>query len=152
MKHGRSALVTFLEHRSSFCYVQPAETVGKLFADMPGMTFLSRTAGLVLVVCAMSLCVAAQEDSGSGAASKILAMETAWDRAVENKDIRVLDAIFDNGLVYVEYDGTLLTKAELLARIKGGDTHPQQIVAQPMTVRVFGSAAIVIAYGFSGNR
>jgi hypothetical protein len=110
------------------------------------MTFLWRTAGLVLVVCAISLAVAAQDDAGPGAASKILAMETAWDRAMESKDIKVLDAIFDNGLVYVEYDGTLLTKAELLAQIRTGDTHPQQIVTQPMTVRVFGSAAIVIAY------
>ena len=104
------------------------------------------TAWAMLAVCALTLAALGQEGADSGAASKILALENAWDRAMESRDIRVLDAIFDNGLVYVDYDGTLLTKAELLAQIKAGALHSEQIVSQPMNVRVFGSAAIVIAY------
>jgi ketosteroid isomerase-like protein len=110
------------------------------------MAYSMRATALVMIaVCAVAI-TAAQENADSGAATKILALENAWDRALENKDIRVLDAIFDNGMVYVEYDGTLLTKAELLAKIQTDYSHPQQIVTQPMTVRVFGNAAIVIAY------
>jgi ketosteroid isomerase-like protein len=106
-----------------------------------------RATSLVLIaVCAVALLAPAQETADAGAATKILALENAWDRALESKDIKVLDAIFDNGMVYVEFDGTLLTKAELLAKVKTGYSHPQQIVTQPITVRVFGESAIVIAF------
>jgi ketosteroid isomerase-like protein len=88
---------------------------------------------------------AGQENSDGGPTSKILALESAWDRAIENKDLSVLDGLFDNALVYVEYDGTLMTKAEVLSRIKAGNSEAQRIAAQPMMVRVFGTTAVVFA-------
>jgi hypothetical protein len=43
--------------------------------------------------------------------------------------------------VYVDYDGKLLTKA-YLARVKANKTHMSQIVAEDMSVHLFGSTAI----------
>jgi hypothetical protein len=45
-------------------------------------------------------------------------------------------------MVYVDYDGTLRTKAEFLARVKMSTTHPEQEVTESMTTRVFGSTAV----------
>ena len=43
--------------------------------------------------------------------------------------------------MYVDYDGKLLTKA-YLARVKANKTHMSQIVAEDMSVHLFGSTAI----------
>jgi ketosteroid isomerase-like protein len=73
-----------------------------------------------------------------------LALEHAWDQAQERGDVKALAAIFDNSLIYVDYDGKLLTKAEYLARVKANTTHIQQIVAEEMSVQMFGNTAIVV--------
>jgi ketosteroid isomerase-like protein len=103
-----------------------------------------KTAGFVMIVGLALSCAAAQDATVSGAKSNILALEHAWDQAQERGDATALAAIFDNSLVYVDYDGTLLTKAEYLARVKSNATHMQQIVADEMSVQVFGDTAIVV--------
>ena len=77
----------------------------------------------------------------STAGSKILALEHAWNQAEALKDLKALDALFDNALVYVDPDGTLLTKAEFLSRVKSASL--QQVVTQSMAVKLFGNTAIV---------
>jgi hypothetical protein len=92
-------------------------------------------AGLTLVP------LRAQEADSSAQKSRILALEHAWNQAEAFNDLKALDAIFDNALVYVDSDGTLMTKAEFLSRVKSA--HLQQVVTQSMSVQMFGSAAIV---------
>jgi ketosteroid isomerase-like protein len=88
---------------------------------------------------------ASGQDTGvAGAKSNILALENAWDQAQERGDAKALAALFDNALIFVDYDGKLLTKAEYLARVKSNDTHMVQIVAEQMSVQVFGNTAIVV--------
>ena len=96
------------------------------------------------LVCTALLFAAAQSARDSDARSNILALEHAWDQAQERGDVKALAAIFDNSLVYVDYDGKLLTKAEYLARVKANTTHMQQIVAEEMSVQMFGETAIVV--------
>jgi ketosteroid isomerase-like protein len=79
-----------------------------------------------------------------GARQNIVALEHAWDQALQRGDARALSAIFDNGLIYVDYDGKLLTKPEYLLRVKENDTHLQQVVTEEMDVQIFGSTAIVV--------
>jgi ketosteroid isomerase-like protein len=99
---------------------------------------------LVILLCAALAPAAAQNSDDSAVRSKILALEHAWDQAQERGDVKALSAIFDNALIYVDYDGKLLTKAEYLARVNANHTHMQQIVAEEMSVQVFGSTAIVV--------
>jgi hypothetical protein len=82
-----------------------------------------------------------QNADTSGMRSRILALEHAWNQAEGLKDLKALDALFDNGLVYVDTDGTLMTKAEFLSQVKS--EHLQQIVTELMTVQVFDNTAIV---------
>ena len=86
--------------------------------------------------------------------SKIIALEHVWNQAEAFKDLAALDSLFDNGLIYVDSDGTLMTKAEFLSHVKAA--HLQQEITQSMTVQVFGDTAIATgtyaAKDFKGGR
>ena len=82
----------------------------------------------------------AQDVSGN-AKSHILALEHAWNQAEAFKDFKALETLFDNGLIYVDADGRLLTKAEFLAEAR--QSHIQQVVTESMTVQMYASTAIV---------
>jgi len=83
----------------------------------------------------------AQDSEEAGNRSKILALEHAWNQAEAFKDLKALDAILDNAIVYVDSDGTLMNKSEFLAHVKSA--HLQQVVTQSMAVELFGRTAIV---------
>lgn len=73
--------------------------------------------------------------------SRILALEHVWNQAEAFKDLKALTTLFDNALVYVDFEGTLMTKSEFLARVKS--QHVQQVITQSINVRIFGTTAIV---------
>jgi ketosteroid isomerase-like protein len=99
---------------------------------------------MLTVILGCSALAAAQHADDAGARQSIMALEHAWDQALEAADVKALSAIFDNSLIYIDYDGRLLTKAEYLLRVKSNDTHLQQIVTEEMDVQVFGTTAIVV--------
>ncbi|MFZ0762059.1 MAG: nuclear transport factor 2 family protein [Candidatus Sulfotelmatobacter sp.] len=114
-------------------------------ADISVEVGTMKTMGHVAALaCAASLLAAAQNTGVSGTRSNVLALEYAWDQAQEGGDTKALGEIFDNSLVFVDYDGRLLTKAEYLARVKSDASHLQQIVTESMSVQVFGETAIVV--------
>jgi hypothetical protein len=87
--------------------------------------------GLLMVVLAMgSLPLTGQDNSDDGVGSRILALENVWNQAVEHRDTKALDAMFDNSLVYIEHDGQIMTKAEYLATVKGTSSNPQQVLTE----------------------
>ncbi len=103
-----------------------------------------KTAALmVILACAMRLSTTAQVSADAGTVTKVLALEHAWNQAVERKDINALAQILDDALVSVDYDGTLRTKAEFLAKVKAAHTHPQQEVAEEMTAHMFWNTVVV---------
>lgn len=75
--------------------------------------------------------------------SKILALENAWNQAEEHKDVHALETLLHPDLVYVDYDGSIMTKAQFIASVKAPALHPEQIVNESMTAHVFGDSAIV---------
>jgi Domain of unknown function (DUF4440) len=83
---------------------------------------------------------AAQPDAEQ---SKILALENAWNRAEENKDAKALETLLDSSLVYIDYDGTLMDKAQFIASVKGPALHPEQIVNESMSAHVYAGVAVV---------
>lgn len=96
----------------------------------------------------------AQDYDEAGIRTKILALEHAWNQAEVFNDLRALDSIFDSRLVYIDSDGTLMTKAEFLSHVKS--SHLQQVVTDSMSVQVFGDTAIVtgtyLAKEFKGGK
>jgi hypothetical protein len=97
----------------------------------------------MLFLSVITNCVWAQDASDPGTAASIRALEKQWTVGQSRNDNRALDLIFDNALVYVEY-GRLVTKGEYLARIKSVSPEVDQIAMEPMTVRTFGTTAVVV--------
>jgi hypothetical protein len=46
-------------------------------------------------------------------------------------------------LVYTDYDGTFMNKAQFMASMKAPSLHPEQIVNESMTTQVYGDSAVV---------
>jgi len=87
--------------------------------------------------------VFAQDNSDAAIVSKIAALEKAWNQAYKLRDTKAIDAFLDNGVVLVNDDGSLQTKAEFLAGIRASKpSEEEQVVPESITVRVIGGVAI----------
>ena len=96
---------------------------------------------LLLAICSP---VPAQQSTASDPEqTRILALETAWNRAEEQKDAQALDGLLASTLLYIDYDGSLMNKAQFLASVKAPSLHPEQIVNESMTAQMYGSVAVV---------
>ncbi len=73
----------------------------------------------------LSVCVvlggAQQPTRPNGEEGRIIALESAWDQAEQNKDASALANLLADNIVYVDYDGSISTKQQLLAEVKSAD-------------------------------
>jgi len=97
----------------------------------------------VLIVVASLVMLGQEKSAVSDDEGRILALETAWNHAEEKKDAAALDQLLATSLVYIDYDGSIMNKAEFLENIKAEPLHPAQIINEEMHVRVYGDAAVV---------
>jgi len=106
---------------------------------------------VIFVVCLLPLLPSAQR-ADPGGSSKLLALENSWDQAEERGDIHALDLIFDDSMIYIDEDGSLLTKAQFLDRVtKEAGTDVQWLLAPDMNVRLYGDTAVVVGrYSYRG--
>jgi len=100
-----------------------------------------KVVGMFLAAMALSLGLRGQTRDTEE--SKILALENAWNLAEQHKDARALDELLGKGLVYIDYDGSIMSKAEFLASVTKLSLHPEQIVNESTTVHMYTTAAVV---------
>jgi ketosteroid isomerase-like protein len=86
----------------------------------------------------------AGQKSISDEGGRVLALEKAWNHALEEKDSKALDMILANTFVAIEIDGSVSSKSEFLASIKSPDYQPSQAVTEQSSVQVYGDAAVVV--------
>ena len=72
----------------------------------------------------LSVCAFAQQGANGGTEAAIRSLERAWAEGQSRNDNGVLDLIFDNSLVYVEY-GKLVSEGEYLLRVKSAGSQMQ---------------------------
>jgi ketosteroid isomerase-like protein len=97
-----------------------------------------------LLILSLSPAMFAQRESNTDAEqTRILALENAWNLAEEHKDVKALDGLLANTMVYIDYDGTFMDKAQFIASVKAPSLHPEQIVNESMTAHVYGDSAVV---------
>lgn len=99
----------------------------------------------VLVLCFLSLVAFSpgRPQSRSDEEGRILALENAWNHAEQAKDVAALDQLLAPELIYIDYDGSLMNKAEFLASAKRENLSPEQIVNEKQSAIVFGDCAVV---------
>jgi ketosteroid isomerase-like protein len=98
-------------------------------------------AGVLLFGVALAV---ARQQSISDEGGRVLALETAWNHALEAKDTKALDMLLANTMVSVDIDGSISTKGEFLASIKSPSYQPSQAVTEQTSVQVYGDAAVVV--------
>jgi ketosteroid isomerase-like protein len=96
------------------------------------------------MACLLSLLARAQGEAERDAGSKVLALESVWNQAEETGDVRALELIFDDAMIYVDEGGSLLTKTQFLAHAKDASGHPQSLVTLTMSVHVYRDTAVVV--------
>jgi ketosteroid isomerase-like protein len=74
---------------------------------------------------------------------RLLTLENAWNQAIQQKDAVALNMLLGSDLVYVDYDGSLMGKAEYLASVHVPSLHPERIVNEAMSVHLYGTVAVV---------
>lgn len=103
-----------------------------------------KNVGVISFVALCLLGSATPQNIGdAGVATRLLALEHAWNQAEERKDTKAMDGILDGSMVYIDHDGSLLSKAEFLARVKDPRLQPQEETTESMSAHIFFSTAVV---------
>lgn len=82
-----------------------------------------------------------QDTVDEDAKAKVMALEVLWGQAAQIRDIKALETLFDDSLTYVDLDGRLMNKAQVLAYTKA--VAPVEIVVQSTAARAHGDTVIV---------
>ena len=106
------------------------------------MKGLLATFSLLLLTAAFSW--AAQSNISDDEAGRVLALEKAWNHALEQKDTKALDMLLANTMVSVDIDGSIQSKSEFLAGIKAPDYQPSQAVTEQTSIQMYRDAAVVV--------
>jgi len=96
----------------------------------------------LLCLCAV-FGTAQQPRQPRGEEGRIIALESAWDQAEQNKDANALANLRADNLVYVDYDGSLRNKKQFLASVKSADIKGQQINNEGVAVRLYNNQVAV---------
>jgi ketosteroid isomerase-like protein len=84
---------------------------------------------------------------------RIAALENAWNQALVLKDAKAIASLMAPELVYIEYDGTVMTKASYLLSLKDTSVKFEHVVSDSMQVQMYARSAIVTGiYRESGSR
>jgi len=97
-----------------------------------------------VILSVMGAFAFAQTSSNEDEGGRVLALEKAWNHALEQKDAKALDMLLANTMVSVDIDGSIQTKSEFLASIKAPDYQPTQAVTEQTSVQVYKDAAVVV--------
>jgi uncharacterized protein (TIGR02246 family) len=90
-----------------------------------------------------AIAIAQERVKPSGEEGRIIALESAWDQAEQNKDAAALANLLADNLVYVDYDGSLINKQQFLASIKSASVSSEQINNEGVTVRLYNNNVAV---------
>jgi ketosteroid isomerase-like protein len=95
-------------------------------------------------ICATAAASPSAQKTRSEEGDTVLALETAWNHALEAKDVGALNMLLANTFVSVDIDGSVASKGEFLASIKSPDYQPSQAVTEQSSVQVHGDVAVVV--------
>lgn len=95
---------------------------------------------MALVISVFALAQSSPKDD----ASRIIALEHAWNRAIEAKNTKALDQLLAPSFVAVETDGSLTGKGEFLASIKNPSYQPAEAFYEDIHAEIYGDTAVTV--------
>jgi ketosteroid isomerase-like protein len=108
------------------------------------MTTLRKIMLSVVALLFTGVLAAARQQNISDEGGRVLALEKAWNLALEEKNANALDMLLANTMVSIDIDGSISSRSEFLASIKSPAYQPSQAVTEQSTVQVYGDTAVVV--------
>jgi hypothetical protein len=100
-----------------------------------------------VTLCVVLLCgrlMAWNPADDAAQASKLIALENAWNQAQLHHDSKALNSLVSDSFVYTDYDGTVMNKAQFLADLKDPDYRASLIANEDARVISYPNLAIVV--------
>lgn len=76
-------------------------------------------------------------------ASRVIAMENAWNQAELKNDAAAVRLLLADGFVMTVAEGTLYNKAQIVASVQDKSYAPEVLQSTDMVVHAFGNTAVV---------
>jgi ketosteroid isomerase-like protein len=86
------------------------------------------------------------------AAEELVAVAHAWDRAMITNDPEAIGRFMADDWVIIGSDGSLGGKARFLGLVETGALTHSVMTSEDLSVRIYGSTAVVTSRGVSGGR
>jgi len=75
--------------------------------------------------------------------TQLIQLERAWNQAEAVADSSAITSLFEETLVYVDYDGSLMNKADYLRSVSNPAAKPDHLYDEGMKAYVYGTTGIV---------
>ena len=101
--------------------------------------------GIAALALAFSSALLAQDKSAaSNDEIQIKQLERAWNQAEAKHDVGAVTAIVGDHLTYIDFDGTIMNKAEYLRDVTKTAYQADHLYDEGLKVMVYGNAAVAI--------
>lgn len=87
--------------------------------------------------------VQSQSDPDASTRTKLLALEDVWNNAGRAGDSKALNLLLDEAMVYVDEEGSILTKRQFLEQVKEQGKRVQTLTTEDVRATVIGDMAMV---------
>jgi ketosteroid isomerase-like protein len=98
---------------------------------------------LLAIALILSSSSVAQENPANSDEIQIRQLERAWNQAEANQQVKEVSNLVDDTLVYTDYDGSLMNKAEYMKWVAAPEQKADHLFDEGMTVHVYANAAVV---------
>jgi ketosteroid isomerase-like protein len=99
---------------------------------------------LLLAVAALAFTVRLQGRAKAGDdETQLIQLERSWNQAEMGRDAGAIASLFDDTLVYVDYDGSLRNRTEYLRSVASPSASPEHMYDEGMKVHVYSNAGVV---------
>ena len=99
---------------------------------------------LLLAVAALAFTVRIQgRAKAADDETQLIQLERSWNQAEMGRDAGAIASLFDDTLVYVDYDGSLRNRAEYLQSVASPSSSPEHMYDEGMKVHVYSNAGVV---------
>jgi ketosteroid isomerase-like protein len=98
----------------------------------------------IAVLLLLTVSLAYAQNSSNDETGRIIALEHAWNRAIEAKDTKALDQILAPTFVAIDTDGSLANKSAFLASMKDPSYQPWQATYEGICAEIYGDTAITV--------
>jgi ketosteroid isomerase-like protein len=75
--------------------------------------------------------------------TQLIQLERAWNQAETGNDPAAITSLFEDTLIYVDYDGSLMNKTDYLRSVGNPASKPDHLYDEGMKAYVYGSTGIV---------